>query len=101
MIHLGNNIIFHKNLYSSFARNTQNQLKNKDVYQDTPNMNAKNQFRGSPCGVGVGMLNYSHIVSEFKLHSHFQTNTRGKGMNSYIPHPGLNSFTTVLLQGWL
>ena len=40
------------------------------------------------CGIGVNVLDFDFVVSEFGLQSHyyihFQTNTLEKGMNSHI-----------------
>ena len=52
----------------------------------------------------ANMLDYDIIISKFELelcdYIHFQTNTLGKGMNSLTTLCyGLNSTTTVLLQG--
>ncbi len=49
------------------------------------------------------VLDCDIVVSKFKLQScyyiHFQTNSLGKGMNNPPSSNGLNSTTTVLLQG--
>ena len=49
-------------------------------------------------------LYWDMVLSEFepqlRYSIHFQTNTLGKGMNPY-PQYGLNSTTTIFLQGEL
>ena len=59
-----------------------------------------------PLGVMVKTMDYGIGVSKFELKSrlyvHFRTNTFGKGMSPLIPPIyGLNSTTTVLLEGWI
>ena len=56
--------------------------------------------------VEANVLNRDILVSEFELQScyyiHFRTNIHGKGMNLLFPLSyGLNSSTTVILQGWI
>ena len=62
--------------------------------------------RGSPCGVMVKVNDCRIVVSKFELQSryyvHFWTNTLRKGKTSpYPPSYGLNSTSTVLLEGWI
>ena len=59
-----------------------------------------------PCAVMVKALDCGIVISEFELQSyyniHFRTNTLKKGMNPlYPPRYGLNTITTVLVEGWL
>ena len=60
-----------------------------------------------PCDVVAHVLDCNIVVSEFKfqLHCyiHFWSNALRKAMNPFLipPSYGLNSTTTVFLQGWL
>ena len=61
---------------------------------------------GGPHGVMVKAMDYGIVVSEFILQSryyvHFRANTLGaKYEPSYPPSYGLNSTTTIILEGWL
>ena len=63
-------------------------------------------FRWCHSAILVNALDCGIVVSKFKLQScyyvHFWANTPGKGMKpSYPPSYGLNSTTTVLLEGWI
>ena len=60
-------------------------------------------YMRSPRSVAANMLNCNTVVSKFKLQSHnyihFWTNALGKYELPYPSSHGLNSITTVLLQG--
>ena len=72
------------------------------LHENTSN----NSKEGCPRGVMVKVMDCGIVVSEFELQSryyvHFRTNTLGeKYQPPYLPSYGLNSTTTVLLEGWL
>ena len=69
-------------------------------------LNCVLMLRWCPHGVMVKALDRGIAASKFKpqlcYYIHFQINTLGKGMTPpYPPGYGLNSTTTVLLEGWL
>ena len=57
----------------------------------------------SPYGIMANVMDCNFVVSEFKFqlcYIHLQINTLEKAMNTLVPFIyGLNSTTTVLLQG--